>query len=173
MTTIVEQAVETQTYRVYIKASPEAVWDAITSAEQTERYGYRSRSEYELHPGGAYRGFSNEGMRAMGSPDVVVDGEVLEAEAPHRLVQTWNPYFDPTTTAEPPTRLTWEIDRAANGVTRVSVTHELDDAPLTAQFVGGFMANTGGGWAMILSDLKSLLETGEPLTDDGLVDMGC
>jgi uncharacterized protein YndB with AHSA1/START domain len=171
VTTNVDQAAATQTYRVYIKAGPEAVWDAITSGDQTERYGYRSRSEYELKPGGTYRGYANDGMRAMGSP-VVVDGEVLEADAPHRLVQTWSANFDPMTAAEPATRLTWEIDRAGDGVTRVSLTHELDDAPLTAQFVGGFMANTGGGWAMILSDLKSLLETGEPLTADGLVDMG-
>jgi uncharacterized protein YndB with AHSA1/START domain len=173
VTTITEQAVATQTYKVYIKASSEAVWDAITSADETERYGYRSRSEDELQAGGAFQGYANEGMRAMGSPEVVVDGEVLEAEAPHLLVQTWSPHFDLATSAEPATRLTWEIDRAGNGVTRLSVTHELDDAPLTAQLVGGFMANTGGGWAMVLSDLKSLLETGEPLTDDGLVDMGC
>jgi uncharacterized protein YndB with AHSA1/START domain len=173
VTTMIEQAVETQTYRVYIRGTPEAVWDAITSPDQTERYGYRSRCEYELRPGGAFRAFANDGMRAMGSPDVIIEGEVLEAEEPHLLVQMWDPQFDSTTSAEPATRVTWEIDRAGVGVTRLSLTHELDDAPLTAQLVGGFMQNTGGGWAMILSDLKSLLETGAPLTADGLVDMGC
>jgi uncharacterized protein YndB with AHSA1/START domain len=173
MTTMIDSTVATQTYRVYIKASPEAVWDAITSPEQSERYGYRAPVEYDLRSGGAYRGLANAGMLAMGAPDVVIDGEVIEVDAPRRLVQTWNPLFDPRITAEVATLLTWEIDEAANGVSKLSVTHELDDAPATAELVGGFVSGAGGGWPMILSDLKSLLETGEPLTPDGRVDMGC
>jgi uncharacterized protein YndB with AHSA1/START domain len=172
MTTSTETAVATQAYRVYIKASPEAVWDAITSPEQSRRYGYRSPVEYELRPGGAYRGYANEGMLALGSPEVIVDGEVVEANAPRSLVQTWHARFDPQTASEPPGLLTWDLEPAGDGVTRLSLTHDLDDAPVTAALVGGFVPNAGGGWAMILSDLKSLLETGTPLTPDGLVDMG-
>jgi uncharacterized protein YndB with AHSA1/START domain len=172
MTAMTETALTTQVHRVYVKASPEAVWHAITSPEQTARYGYRSRSEYELSSGGAYRGFANEGMIAIGLPEVVVEGEVLEADPPHRLVQTWDPHFEPSIAAEAVTRLTWELEEAADGVTKLSVTHELGGAPATAALVGGFVPGAGGGWDMILSDLKTLLETGEPLTSDGLIDMG-
>ena len=54
MTTTVAAPATTQVYRVYIKATPEAIWDAITKPEWTERYGYGGRGEYELRPGGAY-----------------------------------------------------------------------------------------------------------------------
>ena len=53
----------TQVYRVYIKASPEAIWDAITKPEWSERYGYGGRVEYDLRPGGAYRAFASEDMK--------------------------------------------------------------------------------------------------------------
>jgi uncharacterized protein YndB with AHSA1/START domain len=89
MSTATETAVTTQVCRVYIKASPEAIWDAITKPEWTERYGYRGRAEYELRPGGSYKGFATADMLAMDTPEVVVDGEVIEAEPPRRLVQTW------------------------------------------------------------------------------------
>jgi uncharacterized protein YndB with AHSA1/START domain len=69
----------TQVYRVYIKAAPEAIWDAITKPEWTERFGYGGRAEYDLRPGGAYRGLSSESIRALGAPDVAVDGEVIES----------------------------------------------------------------------------------------------
>ena len=58
----------TQVYRVYIKATPQAIWDAITKPEWTERYGYGGRGEYDLRPGGAYRGLTSEAMRATGRP---------------------------------------------------------------------------------------------------------
>ena len=76
MTTTVATTATTQVYRVYIKATPEAIWDAITKPEWTERYGYGGRGEYELRAGGAYRGYSSEGMRKMGAPELAVDGEV-------------------------------------------------------------------------------------------------
>ena len=61
MTTATETSVTTQVYRVYIKATPEAIWDAITKPEWTERYGYGGRVEYDLRPGGAYRAFAERG----------------------------------------------------------------------------------------------------------------
>jgi hypothetical protein len=64
----------TQVYEVYIKASPRAIWDAITSPEWTVKYGYQGAVEYELRPGGAYRAYATLEMRAMGVPDVVIDG---------------------------------------------------------------------------------------------------
>jgi uncharacterized protein YndB with AHSA1/START domain len=163
VSTTTETSVATQVYRVYVKATPEAIWDAFTNPEQTDRYGYGGQVEYELRPGGAYRAHSSEAMRQMGAPDVIVDGEVVEADAPRRLVQTWHALFDPDTAAETPSRLTFELEDASAGVTQLTLTHELDDAPRTAGFVGGAMPNTGGGWAFVLSDLKTLLETGTPL----------
>ena len=61
------------------------------------------------------------------------------------------------------TRLTWETEDAEGGVTKLTVTHELDGAPTTAALVGGSVPGTGGGWPYVLSDLKTLLETGKPL----------
>ena len=165
MTTATETKVATQVYRVFIKATPQAIWDAITTPEWTERYGYGGRVEYDLRPGGSYRALAPEAMRAMGAPEVVVDGEVIEADPPKRLVQTWRPMWDPTLTAEGHRRVIWEIAVAGPGVSALTVTHELEGAPKTAATVAGVadIESGGGGWSWILSDLKTLLETGAAL----------
>jgi uncharacterized protein YndB with AHSA1/START domain len=163
-TTQTAQAVETtQMFCVYIKATPQAVWDAITSPEWSEKYGYRGRTEYELRPGGSYKAFATEDMKAFGAPDVVVDGEVVEVEAPTRLVQTYRMLFSPELEAEGFTRVTWELREEQPGLTRLLVTHECEGAPNHAGAVRGLrpLAEGGGGWPLVLSDLKSLLETGE------------
>jgi uncharacterized protein YndB with AHSA1/START domain len=156
-------AVTTQTHRVWIKASSEAIWAALTEPDQLARYGYGSRIDFELRPGGVYRANSTEEMLAFGAPPVMVEGEVLEVEAPTRLVMTWHALWGPDVAGEPATRLTYELEPAVGGVTKLTVTHELDDAPVTAAIVGGVVADAGGGWGWILSDLKTLLETGTPL----------
>ena len=161
----------TQVYRVYIKATPEAIWEAITSPEWTHRYGYGGYSDYDLRPGGAYRATSDEEMRKQaaeaGFPlaEVMVDGEGVEADPPRRLVQTWRLAMDPGTAAEGFTRLTWEIEPTGPGVTRLTVIHDLTGAPKTAALVAGESEGegAGGGWAEVLSDLKTLLETGRSL----------
>jgi uncharacterized protein YndB with AHSA1/START domain len=78
-----------QVYRVYIKATADAIWDAITRPEWSARYGYGGLSEYDLRPGGAYVGRANAGMVAHGAPEVAVDGEVVEVDPPRKLVQTF------------------------------------------------------------------------------------
>jgi uncharacterized protein YndB with AHSA1/START domain len=163
MTTTTETRVTTQLYRVYIKATPEAIWDAITKPEWTEKYGYGVRAEYDLRPGGAYRGFTNEGMRSMGAPDVAVDGEVLESDPPRKLVQTWRMVMDSEVAAEGFTRLTYEIEESKGGVTKLTVIHDLEGAPKLATLVSGALEDSGagGGWSWVLSGLKTLLETGE------------
>lgn len=165
MTTAIEteKAVTTQTYSVYIKATPEAVWDALTTSEWTQRYGYGGRVDYELSPGGTYRAYASEAMLACGAPEVVVEGEVVEADAPRRLEQTWNALFDPQIAAEAPTRLTFELEPVESKVTKVTLTHDLEGAPSTAAIVGGTIREAGGGWGFVLSDLKTLLETGSSL----------
>jgi uncharacterized protein YndB with AHSA1/START domain len=156
----------TQVYKVFIKATPEAIWDAITNPDQTDRYGYRGRVEYDLRAGGSYKAHASAPMRAMGSPDVVVEGDVIEVAAPHRLVQTWHPLFGEDMIAEPAGRMTWEIEDADFGGQKVTLTHELEGAPLAAAMVDGSVQGAGGGWAFVLSDLKSLLETGSSICDD-------
>ena len=160
MTTATQTA--TQVYRIYIRATPEAIWEAITKPEWTAKYGYRALSEYDLRPGGAYRAVAPAEMQAQGMPELLVDGEVLEADPPRRLVQTWHPLWDEEISAEAPTRVTYDIEEDDFGYTRLTVTHELENAPVTALQVAGDarLQQGGGGWSWILSDLKTLLETG-------------
>ncbi len=165
MATTTETQVTTQVYRVYIKAPAQAIWEAITKPEWTERYGYGGSAEYDLRPGGAYRGLTSDVMRTHGAPDVAVDGQVLESDPPRKLVLTWRMLMDPEMAAEGFTRLTYEIQESKTGVTRLTVIHDLKGAPKLAAMVGGEMEHigAGGGWSWILSDLKTLLETGDRL----------
>ena len=169
MTTTATTPATTQVYRVYIRATPQAVWDAITKPEWTERYGYGGRGEFELRPGGAYIGYSSEGMRASGAPEVAVDGEVLEVDPPHKLVQTFRMAMDPAMAAQGFTRVTYDIEERKNGVTRLTLTHELEGAPMLAVLMSGGMEDqgAGGGWSWVLSGLKTLLETGQSLDPSG------
>ncbi|HMJ32405.1 MAG TPA: SRPBCC family protein [Baekduia sp.] len=164
MTETTQTGVTTHVYRVYIKATPQAIWDAITQPEWSRQYGYGGDVEYDLRPGGAFRALASEAMRAHGGPEVAVDGEVIEADPPHRLVQTWRMLMDPSLEAEGFTRLTYEIQETPAG-TKLTVTHELDGAPGLAQLLSGGLEaeGAGGGWAWVLSDLKSVLETGGAL----------
>ncbi len=163
MTSMTATNVSTQVFQVFIKATPEAIWNAITDPEWNRKYGYPGHSEYDLRPGGAFRAVSSEEMKAGGAPGIGVDGEVVEVDPPRRLVQTWRFLFTPEMEAEGFTRVTWETQEEVNGVTRLTVTHEVEGAPLTAQQVGGRdpIDQGGGGWDLILSDLKTLLETGK------------
>jgi uncharacterized protein YndB with AHSA1/START domain len=150
MTTMVE-AKTLQVYQVFIKADPERIWDAITKPEFTQRYFHGTRADHELRAGGAYR--------TLGEGDsVLVDGEVLEVDPPRRFVHTWRALYDPEMGAEEPSRVTWEIEAQDGGISLVTLTHDrLEGAPKTAESV------SGAGWMMVLSGLKTLLETGEPL----------
>jgi uncharacterized protein YndB with AHSA1/START domain len=156
----------TQVFRVHIKATPERIWQAITDPGWTARYGYRTPSEFELRPGGRFRAVANEGMKTMGLPDVVVDGEVIEADPPRRLVQTWKMLFEHSQAAEPYTTLTYEIEPLGPEVSRLTVVHDVTDAPIHAALISGDVLQGGGGWPYILSDLKSLLETGTALVSE-------
>ena len=114
MSTQAPPTVTTQVYRVYIKTTPQAIWDAITTPEWSQRYGYGGFVEFDgFGPGSAYRARPSEAMKIAGeqmgfpTPDVVIDGEVIEADPPSRLVQTFRMLMDPDTAAEGVTRLTY------------------------------------------------------------------
>jgi uncharacterized protein YndB with AHSA1/START domain len=161
-----DTATTVQIFRIVIKANAQAVWDAITDPEWNERYGYGGRANYELRAGGRFRHKPSAEMKAHGLPDEMIVGEVIECDPPRKLVQTWHPLFDANTSAEPPTHLTFEITDHMNGQCTVTITHDVTGAPCVARMVpgGGNPAQGGGGWPWILSDLKSLLETGSRMS---------
>lgn len=151
-------------FEIYIKASQQSVWDAITSPDWTARYGYKGPIEYDMRPGGAFRTRSNEQMRSFGLPEIIIDGEVIEADPPNKLVHTYRFLFNPQTEAEGFTRITWEVAQTSGGFTRLTITHDVTGAPLMSGMITSkFSDQGGGGWNWILSDLKSLLETGANL----------
>jgi uncharacterized protein YndB with AHSA1/START domain len=166
MTATAQTTKTIQMYRVYIKATPQAIWDAITKPEWTKMYGYAPLVEYDLRAGGKFHAHPNAGMKQFPNvPDVILDGEVVEAIPPRKLVQTWRMLMDPGLAAEGFTRLTYEIEQARGGVTKLTVTHDVTGAPKLAALVAGEheSGGAGGGWNEILSGLKTLLETGVPL----------
>ncbi|HEY3709120.1 MAG TPA: SRPBCC domain-containing protein [Amycolatopsis sp.] len=158
-----------QVNRVYIKASPQAIWDAITKPEWTEKYGYGGLADFDLTPGGKHRVRPTQAFIDSGFTGDLLDGEVVEVEPPRRLVITWRLTMDPSLIAEPYTTLTYDIEETKSTGTRLTVTHDVTGAPNHAAMVAGVHEdidagpgqNAGGGWAWVLSDLKSLLETGE------------
>jgi uncharacterized protein YndB with AHSA1/START domain len=146
MTTMTAQA--TQIYQVFIRATPEAIWEAITTPEFTQRYFYGARIENTA-----------EHHHALGPEGQVwADSPTFEFDPPKRLVHGWRSMYDPELAAEAESRVTWEIEAQDGGYSLLTVTHDqLEGAPKTAESV------SGAGWMMVLSGLKTLLETGEPL----------
>jgi uncharacterized protein YndB with AHSA1/START domain len=141
----------TQVYRVFIKASPERVWEAITKPEFTARYFFGSRVQTTGEAGTPIRHL------AATTDDLWGDDAILESDPPRRLVHTWRSLYNADLAAEPESRVTWEIEAQPGGVSRVTVIHDrLERSPNTA-------ASVSGGWMFVLSGLKTLLETGEPL----------
>jgi uncharacterized protein YndB with AHSA1/START domain len=162
----------TQVHRVYIKAPADKIWQAITDPEWTNRYGYGGYVHYDLRPGGALNVVPSDEFKAQheaftGSPcpDPIIDGEVIEADPPHKLVTTWRMLMDPEIAAEGFTKLTYEIKELEGGYCSLTVVHDLDGAPKLAAVVSGGLEEmgAGGGHPWVLSDLKSLLETGSTL----------
>jgi uncharacterized protein YndB with AHSA1/START domain len=150
MTTMTEQV--TQVYQVFIRATPEAIWEAITKPEFTTQYFHGSRVESTWEPGADYHGYSPD------RSELWVDGEVVESDPPRKLQHTWRSLYNDDQAKEPPSRVTWTIDPGEGGVSKLTVTHdELERSPLTAASV------SGEGWMHVLSGLKTLLETGKPL----------
>jgi uncharacterized protein YndB with AHSA1/START domain len=144
MSTVIAQT--TQVYSVYIKATPEQIWEAITTPEFTERYFHGVRMEIR------------DGRRWSTLRDLAWDEEILEVDPPHRLVHAWTSGYDDELAAEEPSRVTWTIEPQDGGATLLTVVHDrLEGAPKTAASVFGV------GWMFVLSNLKTLLETGDPL----------
>jgi uncharacterized protein YndB with AHSA1/START domain len=176
MTTTTHSPTSIQTYRAYIKATPQAIWDALTKPEWTVLYGYAPVVDYELRVGGRFRAYANAGMRQFPNiPDIITDGEILEVSAPRKLVQTWRMLMDAGLAAEGFTHLRVELLPVRGGVTKLTVTHDLSGAPKLAALVAGDWESqgAGGGWYEIISGLKTLLETGTQLPFQSGPDKEC
>ena len=144
MSTITAQT--TQVYSVFIRATPEQIWDAITKPEFTQQYFFGARIEMR------------NGRRFSAINDTEWDEEVLEEDPPHKLVHGWISAYDSEMAAETESRVTWEIEPHDGGFSKLTVVHDqLEGAPKTA-------ASVAGGWMFVLSGLKTLLETGKPLS---------
>jgi uncharacterized protein YndB with AHSA1/START domain/DNA-binding transcriptional ArsR family regulator len=136
-------------YEIYIRATPERVWQAITDPALTEQYYYGTRVESDWAPGSRY-----VYTAADGSEQLV--GELLEVDPPRRLVTTFSAVWDDGVRADPPSKLTWEIVPFGPS-TLLRMTHD-DVVPGSAT-----EQSVTGGWSVILSGLKTVLETGEPM----------
>jgi DNA-binding transcriptional ArsR family regulator/uncharacterized protein YndB with AHSA1/START domain len=136
-------------YEVFIKTTPDRLWTAITDGAWTARYFYGTAVESTWQVGAPLRYTYPDGT-------VAADGEVVETDRPRRLVHTFHATWDPGVTADPPHRVTWEIEPIGE-VCRLRVLH--DDFPSE----NATYASVTGGLSVILSGLKTLLETGEEL----------
>ena len=137
-------------HQIIIRAPQEQVWEAITKPEFTSRYYYGSTLKTDLTVGSPFTYHMQDG-----SP--IVEGEVVASEPPNRLVHTYHSLWPPMN-EDAPTRVTWELTSMPGGVTRVTVVHE-DFQDETATYKG----LQSGGWTWILSNMKTLLETGESM----------
>ena len=142
-------------YQIYIGATLERVWSAITESEWTRRYFHTTQFVEPPQLGKPYRTVAGDGRPA-------VDGIIEEMQPPTdgnpgRFVQTWHTLYDPELSAEPPSRVEWTVQDAGEGLTRVRLVHSnLEQSPRTWE-------NVKDGWVRILDSLKTLLETGHPL----------
>jgi uncharacterized protein YndB with AHSA1/START domain/DNA-binding transcriptional ArsR family regulator len=139
-------------FEVYIKTTPERLWQAITDDEMRRRFTFGVGVSSDWSAGSEYR------AGVPGGIDISA-GENLEVEPPKRLVQSFNALWSDAVKAAGTSRVTWEIEPIADDSCRLTVTHDHLSADASSELYGG--------WPMILSGLKTLLETGEELTTPG------
>ena len=150
------EATMEKVFEIYIKTTPERLWQAITDPDMRAKYTFGVRVESDWTAGSAYTGTAGWGTVGPGTP--IMQGENLEVDPPRRLVQSYNALWSDEVTAEGTSRVTWEIEPVGDSC-RLTVTHD--------QLREGANDELYGGWPMVLSGLKTLLETGETLTTPG------
>ena len=139
---------QVQIYQVFIRTTPEKLWQALTDGEVTKKYFFGETIHSDWKRGSEWHSTGPNGSRD-------VEGTVLEADPPRRLVVTWHILYDAELSKEQ-SRVTYLIEKRGE-VCKLTATHELAEAPKTAQHV------SADGWQLVLSGLKTLLETGEPM----------
>ena len=142
-------------YEIYIKTTPEKLWDALTNPELRSKYNFGVRVESDWTPGSRY-----EGKAPMGANSAmpILEGENVEVDKPRKLVQTFRALWSDAVKKEGTSRVTWEIEQIADSC-KLTVTHDQLRDNANSELYGGHM--------MILSGLKTLLETGQKLTTPG------
>lgn len=144
-------------FEIYIRTTPERLWQAITDPEIRKEYNFGAGVRSDWTPGSRLE---------MGSPNaegLLGDGEVLEVDPPRRLVHTLRALWSDEVESEGYSRVTWEIEPVADSC-RLTLTHD--------ELREGANEELYGGWPMILSGLKTWLETGERLTTPGSLRYG-
>ena len=140
--------------RIAIKSTPEQIWNALTDPTMTSKYWYDGSIESDWKVGSPYNIWNPQG-------DIQAKGELIIVDPPYKLVMTWQLLSLPDTVKESPSRITWEIEPHVdlNGVTIVTVIHDnFEQAPNTSRILGD-------GLPVVLSGMKTLLETGATLSD--------
>jgi uncharacterized protein YndB with AHSA1/START domain len=145
-----EEKTMQKVYEIYIKTTPERLWKAITDTEMRRKYTFGAVVTSDWTTGSRYEGVGG------GAP--IFEGENLEVDPPRRLVQSFRALWGEDVKSEGTSRVTWEIEPVGDSC-RLVVTHD--------QLREGANSQLYGGWPMILSGLKTLLETGETLTTPG------
>lgn len=139
-------------FQIYIRTTPEALWDALTGGEHTRHYFHATWIESTWTPGAR--------VVFRYGPDldkIAAEGEVLLVERPRKLSHTFRPLYNDEMAAERPARVTWEIEPERD-VCKLTLVHDDFDG-VTKTFL-----SVGKGWPEILSSLKSYLETGAGLS---------
>jgi uncharacterized protein YndB with AHSA1/START domain len=137
-------------FEIYIKTTPERLWKALTDTEMRRKYTFGAVVTSDWTPGSRYQGVG------LGTP--IFAGENLEVDPPRRLVQSFRALWGEDVKSEGTSRVTWEIEPVGDSC-RLTVIHDQLREDANAQLYGG--------WPMVLSGLKTLLETGEMLTTPG------
>jgi uncharacterized protein YndB with AHSA1/START domain/biotin operon repressor len=146
------EATVEKVFEIYIRTSPERLWRAITDPGTRERYQFGARVESTWTSGSSYQVVHPNASRPL------IEGENLEVDAPRRLVQSYRAVWDDDIAAEATSRVTWEIEPVGDSC-RLTVTHD--------QLAENADPHLYGGWPMILSGLKTWLETGQELSTPG------
>jgi uncharacterized protein YndB with AHSA1/START domain len=139
-------------FEIYIRTTPERLWDAITDSDIRSKYSFGSRINSDWTPGSRYE------MAHPNAEGLLGEGENLEVDPPRRLVQSMVALWSDDVKSEGTSRITWEIEPVGDSC-RLTLTHD--------QLREGANDELYGGWPMILSGLKTWLETGELLTTPG------
>lgn len=150
--TSIEENVMEKVFEIYIKTTPERLWSALTDPEQRAVYNFGVGVRSDWTPGSRYEASSPQ------APGLLWEGENLEVDPPRRLVQSFTALWGDDVRAEGPSRVTYEVEPVGDSC-RLTVIHDELRENANGQLYGG--------WPMILSGLKTFLETGERLTTPG------
>lgn len=139
-------------YVTYIRTTPQKLWSALTDAEFIKQYWFGAHGESRWTAGSSWKNVSPDGQ-------ILDAGEIVEAEPPRRLVIRWQNQFKPEFKAEGASLCTMELEPSGTAV-KLSITHTIE------RDASKFIEAVSGGWPKVISNLKSLLETGSTVLQD-------